>query len=569
MLPQVAIGKQNFLELRQKNCFYVDKTHFIKDWWNSASDVTLITRPRRFGKTLMLDTVKTFFSQEFTGRSDLFEELAVWKDEKLRNLQGTIPVIFLSFSDIKETKCINAIRQIKLFLNMLYDDFSLILDHNLFSEREKIQFDSVQENMDDITAKTSLKFLCRLLVRQGYAKPIILLDEYDTPLLEAWLHSSWDELINFLRGFFNSTFKTNSWLERGLITGITRVAKESIFSDLNNLQVVSVTSNLYTDCFGFTEQEVFTAMDTYGLSNKAEVKQWYDGFIFGDQHEIYNPWSIINFLATKELNYYWADTSSNALVSDLLAHSDSKVKQQAEMLLKGHTIVTKIDEQIDFNTLYTKIGAIWSLLMTTGYLKPISVNHKTQECELKITNLEAQFIFESKISEWFMNLSSTYNYFLKALLENNISEMNVLMSNIAEGSFSFFDTKGQIKNDIIEAESFYHGFVLGLLINLKDRYTITSNRESGFGRYDICMYPMQKSDPGIVIEFKSINKTDTYDLQNDCSKALKQIKEKHYIKDLLVRNVPKYNIYIYGFVFQGKNVLICGGLEEEIDLMSI
>ena len=257
------IGKQNFSNLRENNYFYVDKTLFLKKWWSGGDDVTLITRPRRFGKTLMLDTVRTFFSLEFKDRSDLFEGLEIWKDEEFRNLQGTIPVISLSFADIKEDKPASCVKQIKSILDNLYDDFSFILDRNLFSEREKIQFDSVNISMDDTTAKTALRYLCRLLVRQGYGKPIILLDEYDSPLHEAWLNKYWDELVVFIRGLFNSTFKTNQYLGRGLITGITRVAKESIFSDMNNLKVVSITNDLYSDAFGFTEQEVFTAMDEY------------------------------------------------------------------------------------------------------------------------------------------------------------------------------------------------------------------------------------------------------------------------------------------------------------------
>ena len=566
MVGILATGKQNFEKLRTNNCFYIDKTKFIRDWWNGMDDVTLITRPRRFGKTLMLDTVKTFFSPDFAGRSDLFEGLEISQDEKLCRLQGKIPVIFISFADVKGETYSKTIELINDIIVSVYDIFKPNFDISLFTDTEKEHLFSIAKTMSEATAQTSLRHLTKYLKRQFSASPIILLDEYDSPLQEAWLNGYWDKLINFMRGFFNSTFKTNTYLERGLITGITRVAKESIFSDMNNLKVVSVTSNFYSDCFGFTEQEVFTAMDTYGLTNKEEVKKWYDGFIFGSQKEIYNPWSIIEFLSNKKLDTYWMDTSSNALVGDILAHSNAIVKEETEILLNGKYIVTKLDEQIVFNQIYSKKGAFWSLLMASGYVKALEINYLSKEYKITLTNLEAKNILENKISEWFDELNSNdTNNFLKALLEDNLDEMNEIMSEITECSFSYFDTKNEVKNDRKEAESFYHGFVLGLLVSLKDRYTIVSNRESGFGRYDICMYPKNKRDHGIVIEFKSISKNKEGTLEETCVNALKQIKEKDYIKDLILHNVHKKDIYVYGFAFQGKKVMICGGAEENID----
>ena len=566
----IATGKQSFLNLRENNCFYVDKTKFIRDWWNGLDDVTLITRPRRFGKTLMLDTVNTFFSLEFAGRSDLFQGLEVWSDKKIQNLQGKIHVIFLSFARFNDSSYEGIVSRIKAALASIYGLFTPLIDQEAIPEAEKTLFTSVNEFMSDEKAKDSLHYLCKFITIQYNIKPIILLDEYDTPLQAAWQNKYWEELANFMRGFFNATFKDNQWLERGLITGISRVAKESIFSDMNNLKVVSITSNLYSDCFGFTEKEVYAAMDEYGMKNKAEVKCWYDGFTFGNQHEIYNPWSIINFLATKELDTYWADTSSNRLVSDILAHSDAGVKKQAETLLNGKSILVKLDEQIEFNNLYTKKGAIWSLLMAAGYLKPLSVNRLEKEYELDITNFETNLILQNKIYEWFDGLNSDDDdNFIKALLDNNLDLMNELMSEITEGTFSYFDTNRKIKNERTEAESFYHGFVLGLLINLKKRYGIISNHESGFGRYDICMYPKKDTDPGIVIEFKSISQSKEHNLKETCNNALKQIKERDYIKDLILHGVAKNNIYVYGFAFQGKKVLICGGAEEMLDCNSI
>ncbi|MBQ7457227.1 MAG: AAA family ATPase [Desulfovibrio sp.] len=565
MLPVVTIGEQNFLTLREKNYFYIDKTKFIRDWWLGGDPVTLITRPRRFGKTLMLDTVKTFFSPEFAGRSDLFEGLSIWKDEQFRQIQGTIPIILLSFAKFNNNTYEGIISRIKKSLASIYGLFSSLIDLNKIPDAEKEIFTSVHSSMADDIAQDSLHYLCKFIAVQHRVKPIILLDEYDTPLQEAWLHDYWDELVNFMRGFFNATFKDNPWIERGLITGITRIAKESIFSDMNNLEVVTITSDLYDDCFGFTESEVFLAMDDYKLTSKKEVKQWYDGFAFGSQKAIYNPWSIVNYLKKKKFDSYWADTTSNSLVSELLVHSNAAVKKQIELLLNGCSITTKLHEQIVFSQLYTKKDAVWALLLACGYVKPLKADCSTKNFELTLTNHEVKLILEDKISEWFEELSNEDYTFLQALLDDDIENMNELMSDICESTFSYFDIRGSVKNERREAENFYHGFVLGLLVTLKDRYTIVSNRESGFGRYDICMYPINANDHGIVIEFKSIDTKREMTLDEACANALRQIKDKDYIKDLLAHTVPRDAIYVYGFAFQGKKVLICGGAVDSID----
>ena len=358
MARTVATGYENFAEIRQKHYFYVDKTRFIKDWWNGGDFVTLITRPRRFGKTLMLDTVRTFFSHEFAGRSELFEGLEIWKEETFRSLQGTVPVIFLSFADIKERHYEETITAIKELLTSTYRHFAR--QSATFSDWEKKIFSSVHEEMSDVTAKRSVRNLAECLAYQYKNKPIILLDEYDTPLQEAWIHGYWDELVCFMRGFFNSTFKTNPYLERGLISGITRISKESIFSDLNNLNVVTTTSTVYSDCFGFTEGEVFSAMDEYGLTEKEKVKEWYDGFIFGSQKNIYNPWSIIKFLSVRKFDSYWANTSSNTLISKIIGQSDEEIKEKFSILLNGEAITVQFDEEIVFSQLYDEKGAIWN-----------------------------------------------------------------------------------------------------------------------------------------------------------------------------------------------------------------
>ena len=468
MKKKLALGIQSFVKLRQRNLFYIDKTHFIKDWWESEDEVTLITRPRRFGKTLMLDTVNTFFSPDFAGQSELFAGLKVWQDQQFRKLQGTIPVIFISFADVKGINYIETLEIIKSLIVDIYNTFLPKSNLNDFSETEKEQIAAVRQSMKAVTAQTALRHLARYLTRQYKTSPIILLDEYDTPFHAAWAHGYWDELVQFIRVFFNSTFKTNKWLERALITGITRISKESIFSDLNNLKVVSTTTNKYTDCFGFTENEVFSALTEYGLTAKAEVKKWYNGFIFGSQQDIYNPWSILSYLSEKHFAPFWGQTSSNALVGQLIGQAAEDIKQETSALLKGESILTTLDEQIVFSQLYTTPGAIWSFLMAAGYVKPLSFDLANNTYEITLTNYEVYRIFENLISCWFNQNGAYGKQFRQALMHDNLEDMNIFLQKIATSSFSFFDTSGA------EPERFYHAFVLGLIVDLKGIYTITS-----------------------------------------------------------------------------------------------
>ena len=369
-MKKIAIGKQSFEDIRKKDCFYIDKTDFIKDWWESADDVTLITRPRRFGKTLNMDMLKCFFSNQYEGRKELFEGLDIWKDEEYRKLQGTYPVIFLSFAGIKQTEYSKAVTMIKNEITDIYNKYDYIMKSDLYNNNEKIQFKSVWPDMSDEIAQKAINDLSNYLSRYYGKKVIIILDEYDTPMQEAYVNGYWDELVAFTRSLFNLTFKTNPYLERGIMTGITRVSKESIFSDLNNLVVITTTSNQYNTAFGFTEEEVFTALDEQGISDEKEkVKEWYDGFTFGDKKDIYNPWSIINYLKFKKYETYWADSSSNRLVNELIRTGSAEIKNTMETLMAGGTVEKNIDEQIVFEQLKTNKDAVWSLLLASGYLR--------------------------------------------------------------------------------------------------------------------------------------------------------------------------------------------------------
>lgn len=553
MKKRISIGTQGFETLRNRDCFYVDKTDFIREWWESEAEVTLITRPRRFGKTLNMDTLNCFFSNHYKDRGELFEGLSIWKNEKYHALQGTYPVVFLSFADVKETTCEGAIQKIKNILVDLYMQYNFL--KNSFSETSMIKYQRVTYDMDNITAQDSLKNLSSILNSYYRKKVIILLDEYDTPMQEAYVNGYWDEFTSFIRSLFNSTFKTNPYLERAVMTGITRVSKESIFSDLNNLDVITTTSDCYSDCFGFTEQEVFAALDMFELSSqKQSVKQWYDGFIFGNQKDIYNPWSITNFLAKRKLQTYWASTSSNRLAGTLIRTASSFVKEQMEELLHGNEIVVTFDEQIVFNQLDQNENAIWSLLMAAGYLKPEQVEYRGELMKpwyhLKITNLETRSMFADMFAGWFRNSDSSYGHFIQALIQGDLEAMNYFMNRICLATFSYFD----VSQD--EPERFYHGFVLGLMAEQQDSYTLKSNRESGFGRYDVMMIPKQENLPAIIIEFKSKSRMRAETLEEALQAALKQIEEKNYDAELLSLGFSKDRIRHYGFAFEGKKVLI-------------
>lgn len=566
MQRKIGIGKQDFAALRENQCFYIDKTDFIKQWWDSQDDVTLITRPRRFGKTLNMSMLNCFFSNKYADRGDLFEGLSVWESEAYRKIQGTYPVIFVSFASVKADNVADAKKQIKWCITKLYQDNIGLIDSGKLNESEKIAYRQIltaQMNIDDVTAYSSLNCLCRYLECVYGKKAIVLLDEYDTPMQESYVYGYWEELTSFMRNLFNATFKTNGSLERAVMTGITRVSKESMFSDLNNLNVVTTTSDQYADAFGFTEQEVFGALEKYQLNDKKEeVKLWYDGFTFGTHKDIYNPWSITNYLDKKELRPYWASTSSNGLVNKLLQTGSAEMKTRMETLLDGGNITVNIDEQIVFNQLEQNEDAVWSLLLAGGYLKVDDVKYEgiTREpwYTLSITNLETISMFTNMFKGWFGRTLSNYNAFVKALIQGDVDAMNYYMQRVCMSTFSYFDVGSDLESGV-EPERFYHGFVLGLMAEQTDIYEIKSNRESGFGRYDVMMIPRNRQDeklPAIVLEFKVHNHRREKNLEETVQAALIQIKEKNYDAELLSLGIEKEKIRHYGFAFEGKKVLI-------------
>lgn len=554
---KIGIGIQDFETIRKEKVFYIDKTGFVKEWWESVDIVTLIARPRRFGKTLTMDMLDKFFSVNYAGRSDLFEGLEIWEDKKYRELQGTCPVIFLSFANVKEETYEGARSKINRILTDLYIKKDFLKESGVLKEQDMEFFQLVNQDMDETTATMAIHKLCEYLQRYYGRKVIILLDEYDTPMQEAYVNGYWEEIVSFMRGMFNAAFKTNPYLERGIMTGITRVSKESIFSDLNNLKVVTTTSDEYADKFGFTEKEVFGALEEFGLADrKQEVRAWYDGFTFGNVKDIYNPWSVINYLDTGKFAAYWANTSSNSLIGTLLRHGSREIKQDFERLMQGETLEKEIDEQIVYNQLDDSEDALWSLLLASGYLKVRSLRCGVNEVgdweekyRLELTNFEVKTMFRKMIKTWFGKASSQYNNFIRALFADDVEEMTAYMNKVAMETFSYFDTGG-------EPERFYHGFVLGLLVELNSRYVMRSNHESGFGRYDVMLEPRKPGDNAYILEFKVMNARKEKSLSETAQTALKQIEDKKYETTLISRGIPKEKIRKYGFAFCGKEVLI-------------
>lgn len=556
---QISIGNQDFASIIENNYFYVDKTVFISEWWNKGDVVTLITRPRRFGKSLNLSMVNYFFSNKYPDGKKWFKDLAIWGDDRFQKLQGAFPVIFLSFASVKEANYLGAVKSICDSISELYKQYREIANNEKILESDREYFNKIMEHCPENEAANSINRLCRLLYESYGQKVIVLLDEYDTPMQEAYLNGYWSELTVFIRSLFNSTFKTNRYLLRGLLSGITRISKESIFSDLNNIRVITTTSEEYADKFGFTEDEVESALDTYGIDNKDEVKRWYDGFRFGSVEEIYNPWSILFFLKEKRIATYWANTSSNELVSKLIREGDKSIKNDFEQLLTDVEIETELDEEIVYNNLKETNSGIWSLLLASGYLKTTKIIKDDDglfygKYRLKLTNLEVKSMFQKMVSNWFRASESNYNEFIKALLNKDTRAMNYYMNQIALSTFSFFDT-GKNASDLAP-ERFYHGFVLGLLVDLRQSYVVKSNRESGFGRYDVILEPRDRTMDAFILEFKVHDPYAEKTLEDTVMEAKKQIEDKKYSMELENAGIAKENIFSYGFAFEGKKVLI-------------
>ncbi|MCD7744323.1 MAG: ATP-binding protein [Lachnospiraceae bacterium] len=560
-MKKVALGITAFEDIIGRDVFYVDKTWFIKDWYDNADQVTLITRPRRFGKTLTLNMVETFFSIRYQNRMDLFDGLFIAGEERFRAMQGTVPVINLSLANVKQGSYESMCRAMRIQFARLFERHSYLLNSDKLSEYEKEKYKKIlAEKASDESCMDAIQFLSQCMYEHFGKKVLILLDEYDTPMLESYTAGYWDTAIEYIRRMFHAAFKDNPYLDRALITGITRITHESIFSDLNNLAVVTTTTRMYETCFGFTEQEVFDAMDAYGFSDqKEEVRRWYDGFQFGNQKEIYNPWSILNFLKFGEFSPYWMNTSGNALVGKLVREGSIKVKDEFETLLKGGSILTEIDESITYAELRGDSKTIWSWLLATGYVK--IVQRKADRYEIALTNYEVREALRKLVKKWFAESYDEYTEFIRMLLAGNLEGMQRYMEKVTRQTFSFFDV-GSASSESDVAEQFYHGFTLGLIADLDRTHILTSNRESGFGRYDVCIEPRDGRTDGIIIEFKVFDPKKEDTLEETAMRALEQIEAMRYETDLKARGIR--TVRKYGFAFRGKEVLILRAEDEEM-----
>ena len=540
----VAVGIQDFEALRRDQMFYVDKTDFIRQWWESGETTTLITRPRRFGKTLNLSMLNCFFSVSYENRADLFEGLKVWEEKSYHKLQGRFPVIFLSFAGVKGTTFEAVLRQINYGIIEVYRRFERILDMSRFTERERQDFGRISWDMDASTAAQSVRLLTDLLYVYYGHKPIILLDEYDTPLQEAYFNSFWDEMVSFVGAFFNNSFKTNPSLGRALLTGITRICKESIFSDLNNIDVVAQTSTKYETAFGFTEEEVKVGLARVGLLDYREkVKEWYDGYRFG-KADVYCPWDVVNYCndhihnPEAEPENYWMNTSGNNVIHhfiDSINETDMLTKTELEWLVNGKTVIKQIDEMVTYNDLYSTMDHLWSTLFMTGYLTQRGRESDGRYC-LAIPNREIRNIITERILTLFQQEvkkdGKMAEQFCQALLGGKAAEVESLLDLYLQKTVSVRDTfvRKSLK------ENFYHGILLGIL-SYKNDWRVSSNRESGEGFSDIVI-EMGNAETGIVIEVKYTD--EKKDLERDCRKALEQIRDKDYTQTLWQEGYKKW-----------------------------
>ena len=554
MNKKLPVGISDFEEIITRNYYFVDKSLFIKDLLNSGAKVTLIPRPRRFGKTLNLSMTKLFFEKTKESKLYLFDNLKISKESEYMKHQGQYPVIFITFKDAKDSDWHDCYAKIKELISDEYRRHNYLISSDILSEKQKNIFQSViDEKANQAAYKSALKNLASYLHGYYKKKAIILIDEYDAPIHSGFINKYYDEIINFMRVFLSAGVKDNSDLEFGMFTGILRVAKESIFSGLNNLEVCSILSNLYADKFGLTESEVDQIIAEYSIDNKNNnIKKWYNGYKIGNQ-TIYNPWSIINM--TKQhgaIQPYWINTSNNDLIKELFFKGDFNLKNDIEALLSRVEIKKTIQESISFQEVFSGDDILWSFMLFSGYLTYSNCVFEDglQYCNLKIPNIEVYSFFKQIVLKWLKREIdfASYQRMLKSLLSGDISTFKMIFYDFVIKSLSYFDVSGN------EPEKFYHALVLGMLVSLQETHQIKSNRESGYGRYDVMIIPKDHNKAGVIIEFKKTNIYENETLEKAADNALAQIEEKKYEQELLDLGIK--NIIKLAIVFQGKKVLI-------------
>ncbi len=545
------IGISDFKELIKGKCLFADKTLMIKDVMDDSSKVLVITRPRRFGKTLNLSMLYYFLGKNHSETGNLFEGLNISKDtEFCKAHQGQYPVIFITFKSVKESNYNDACASIVELIRRLYEEHKYLLDDNTLSESEKTIFMALRNktaNLSDI--KNSIMQLSEYMTRKFKQPPIILIDEYDTPIQEAYLNTYYKKMIGLMRSIFGQALKDNNEYQKSVITGITRIAQESLFSGVNNITVYSLLREKYGQYFGFTEKEVSTLLaQSRQTASINLIKEWYNGYTVG-QYTLYNPWSIINCLDNNEsLQPYWVNTSSNDLIDKLLRKANPTIKQQFEALLQGNIIEQPISENLVFPDIEKSEEALWSLLLYAGYLKVLSSElHGFQlVAKMAIPNKEVGFVYDKIIATWFSKAISfdSYNRFIQSLADEDMDKFKIYLSTYIMKTGSYFDFNRKAPEQI------FHVFILGLVVGLRDHYDIHSNQESGLGRFDVIFIPKDIHKNGILLEFKTSPTPEL--LSNKALEALEQIKDKQYIEIFKQHNVT--SILIIGLAFCGKQL---------------
>ena len=553
-MQKLPIGLSDFKKLRQKGYYFIDKSELIAEIIRENNDVLLIPRPRRFGKTLNLSMLRYFFDINENAK-DLFKGLKIENLPEFEH-QGKYPVIFLTFKDLKEPDFETFLKKINRLIIELYEEHEATLEKAKLSYSEKKSIEQILHGEADYTLlQTSLKDLSKYLAIIYKTNPIILLDEYDTPIHAGWLKGYYTEVIDFMRGFLSGAFKDNIYFEKGVITGCLRVAKESIFTGMNNLTVASILTNLFDGYFGFTPEETLTILKDYHKEDKYdEIMNWYNGYQFGDKI-VLNPWSVLNAVAYQDLRPYWANTSSNDLIRMLIEEGPSGFKQDITLLLNGESIDSMIDENIVFPDLKNDEKYIYSLLYFSGYLRCEKKENirGTIHCKLVIPNMEVAYIFENIISNWVVKSfqSKKLQQLYKALIDGNLEEFELILNDFVITTLSYFDAKGE------EPEAVYLGFIAGMLVGLGSEYSVKTNRESGYGRYDVLVKPEDKNKQAIIMELKSVNKTRHRDFDKSIQEALQQIEDRAYAKELEAEGYN--NILKLAIVSDGKLVKVQRG----------
>ncbi|MHC1685763.1 MAG: AAA family ATPase [Clostridiaceae bacterium] len=554
MVKKIPIGISDFKEIIQGNYYFIDKSLLLKEFIDNSASIILIPRPRRFGKTLNMSMIKYFFDIN-EENSHLFKRLKIFQNKELMDLSEKYPVIFISFKGIKYDNIKDSIKAFGVIMSQVYKKYMYLLNGNTMLEIEKKEFNKIlNQEADRVLLSSSISNLISFLSKYHNKKVILLIDEYDVPIQEGYIKGYYEEIISFERNMLSEALKDNNNLEKAMLTGILRIAKESIFSGLNNLKVSSLTGFEFSEMFGFTENEMQELLNYYNVKEEyVNIKNWYNGYIFGDT-TIYNPWSVLNYLDNPRegLKAHWINTSTNDLIKSMLSKGNEEVKKELEDLVSGKEIKKVINDNIIMTEIEDSSENLWSFLLFTGYLKASAKENIDGDlvCDLKIPNKEVYSFYRNLIKKWFSESisSSKYNTMIKALITGDVKNFEYLLKEFVVNSISYFDVSAK------EPEKVYHAFVLGMLISLSDDYYVKSNKESGYGRYDVMLIPKDSNNLGIIMEFKKINYFSNESVEEAVKEALKQIEDMKYKAELEENKVK--NILELAIVFKGKEVSV-------------